>query len=247
MGPDLGNRTAIVTGGSGFLGRDIVAGLRAAGCRVVILDCVVDGSSLQADVIRIACDLADPIVTEAAVRRAWDEAGPISILVNAAGSIQNAPLVNVTARGDRRHSFEAWRSTIDANLTSVFLATVNHVDRMVAARTRGVVVSLSSVAAVGNAGQAAYSAAKAGVNAMTLAWAKELGLLGIRFVAVAPGFIDTASTHAALSEEAVKDLVKKTPLRRLGKASEITAAVLFAVNNEHLTGKVLEIDGGMTL
>jgi 3-oxoacyl-[acyl-carrier protein] reductase len=118
---------------------------------------------------------------------------------------------------------------------------------MVAARTRGVVVSLSSVAAVGNAGQAAYSAAKAGVNAMTLAWAKELGLLGIRFVAVAPGFIDTASTRSALSEEAVKDLVKKTPLRRLGKTSEITSAVLFAINNEYLTGKVLEIDGGMTL
>ena len=246
MGPDLSNRTAIVTGGSGFLGRDIVAGLRAGGCKVVILDCAVDGQSPDTDVIRIACNLADPIATEAGVRQAWDEAGPIPILVNAVGSIHSAPLINVTAKDDRRHSFQAWRSTIDANLTSVFLATVNHVDRMVASRTRGVVVTLSSVAAAGNAGQAAYSAAKAGVNAMTLAWAKELGLFGIRFVAVAPGFIDTASTHSSLSEAALKELVRKTPLRRLGTASEITSAVLFAVNNEYLTGKVLEIDGGMS-
>jgi 3-oxoacyl-[acyl-carrier protein] reductase len=246
MGSGLSNRTAIVTGGCGFLGRDIVAGLRAEGCKVVILDCADDVPSLESDVIRITCDLADPIAAEGAVRRAWDEAGPIPILVNAVGSIRNAPLVNVTAQGDRRHSFQAWRSTIDANLTSVFLATVNQVDQMVAARTRGVVVSLSSLAATGNAGQAAYSAAKAGVNAMTLAWAKELGLFGIRFVAVAPGFVDTASTHAALSEAALKDLVKRTPLRRLGTPSEITSAVLFAVNNEYLTGKVIEIDGGMT-
>jgi 3-oxoacyl-[acyl-carrier protein] reductase len=246
MGSDLSNRTAIVTGGSGFLGRDIVAGLRAGGCKVVILDCSFDGQSPETDVIRITCNLADPIATEAAVRRAWDEAGPIPILVNAVGSIHNAPLINVTAQDDRRHSFQAWRSTIDANLTSVFLATVNHVDRMVAARTRGVVVSLSSVAAAGNAGQTAYSAAKAGVNAMTSAWAKELGVFGIRFVAVAPGFVDTASTHSALSEAVLKDLVKKTPLRRLGQASEITSAVLFAVDNEYLTGKVLEIDGGIT-
>src|SRR5262249_832490 len=183
----------------------------------------------------------------AGVARAWKEAGPISILVNAVGLIRNAPLVNVAAGGDRRHSFELWRETIDANLTTVFLATVNQVDRMVATRTRGVVVSLSSIAAAGNAGQAAYSAAKAGVNALTAAWAKELGLLGIRFVSISPGFIDTASTHAALNEAVVKEWTKKTPLRRLGGASEITSAVLFAIENDYVTGKVLEVAGGLTL
>jgi 3-oxoacyl-[acyl-carrier protein] reductase len=246
MATDLNGRSAIVTGGSGFLGREIVSGLRTAGCRVVVLDRFAEGPS-DAGLIHIACDLSDPAATEAAIRQAWDEAGPITILVNAVGSIRNSPLVNVTAGGDRRHSIETWRETIDANLTTVFLATVNQVDRMVATRTRGVVVSLSSIAAAGNAGQGAYSAAKAGVNALMAAWAKELGLLGIRFVSVAPGFIDTASTHAALSEVAVKDWTKKTPLRRLGKASEITSAVLFAIENDHLTGKVLEIDGGLTL
>jgi 3-oxoacyl-[acyl-carrier protein] reductase len=246
MSPDLSHRAAIVTGGAGFLGRDIVAGLRAKGCRVAILDRDVASQS-DGSVFSIPCDLGDPAATEAAVLAAWEQMGPVSILVNAVGSIQNAPLVNVTARGDRRHSFDTWRSTIDANMTSVFLATVNQVERMVATRTRGVVVNLSSVAAAGNAGQSAYSAAKAGVNAMTLAWAKELGLLGIRFVAVAPGFIDTTSTHTALPETVLKDWVKKTPLRRLGKVADVTSAVLFAIDNEHLTGKVIEIDGGLTL
>lgn len=246
MLPDLNGQWAIVTGGAGFIGRDIVAGLRSRGCKVVVLDRSIEQTPLEG-VLGISCDLTDPAATEAAIRSAWEQCGPIAILVNAVGSIRNAPLVNVASAGDRRHSFETWRQTIDANLTSVFLATVNQVERMVASRTRGIVVNLSSVAAAGNAGQAAYSAAKAGVNAMTLAWAKELGLLGIRFVAIAPGFIDTASTHDALSEVVLKDWIKKTPLRRLGKAADITSAVLFAIQNDHLTGKVIEIDGGLTL
>jgi len=96
-------------------------------------------------------------------------------------------------------------------------------------------------------GQGAYSAAKSGVNAMTKAWAKELGLLGIRFVAVAPGFIDTPSTRAALPEPVMKEWISRTPLRRLGSVEDVIAAVVFAIKNEHLTGKVVEIDGGLSL
>src|SRR5205085_6223330 len=125
--------------------------------------------------------------------------------------------------------------------------TVNVVDRMVSARTRGVVINFSSVAAAGNAGQGAYSAAKAGVNAMTHAWAKELGMLGIRFVSIAPGFIDTPSTRAALRDATLQDWVKRTPLRRLGSVDEVISAVMFAISNEHLTGTNLKIDGGLTI
>lgn len=247
MPADLSGRGAIVTGGAGHLGRDVAAALAGAGCRVVVLDRVEPAEPPEAGVRTLACDLADPASTADAIGRAWEMAGPISILVNAVGAIRNAPLINVTAAGDRRHPYDLWQDTLNANLTSVFLATVNVVDRMVATRTRGVVVSLSSVSAAGNAGQSAYSAAKAGVNAMTLAWAKELGLLGIRFVAIAPGFIDTPSTHVALSEAVTKEWVKKTPLRRLGKVADVTSAVLFAIGNDHLTGKVIEVDGGLTL
>jgi 3-oxoacyl-[acyl-carrier protein] reductase len=156
-------------------------------------------------------------------------------------------LLNLFDPADRRHSLELWQEIIDVNLTAVFLVTRALVARMAEQRIRGVVVSMSSIAARGNAGQGAYSAAKAGVEALTRAWAKELGVLGFRFLAIAPGFVDTASTRTALSEEALAELKRRTPLRRLGQADEIAAAVLYALQNDMATGTVLEVDGGLTL
>jgi 3-oxoacyl-[acyl-carrier protein] reductase len=244
-------RAAIVTGGAGQLGAAIVRALRERGTAVIVLDRegpALDAIGTEPGVTAIACDLTDAAATVDAIAAAWAAAGgAVPVLVNAVGRIHSAPLVNLLGGGDVAQAAAAWRETVEANLTAVFIATSAQVHRMVATRTRGVVVSLSSIAAAGNAGQAAYAAAKAGVNAATLAWAKELGPMGIRFVAVAPGFIDTPSTHAALSEAAVKDWQRRTPLRRLGTAAEIAGAVLFAVDNGHLSGKVLEIDGGLTL
>jgi 3-oxoacyl-[acyl-carrier protein] reductase len=248
--PSLENRTAIVTGAAGSLGKAIALGLRDRGCRVVALD--RDGAGLagvasEERIDTAVCDLLDAVATERCIGEAWESHGPISILVNAVGLIHSAPLVNIAARTERRHSFEAWRRVIDVNLTAVFSATVAVVDRMASTRTRGVVVNFSSVAATGNAGQGAYSAAKAGVEAMTKAWAKELGILGIRFVAVAPGFIDTPSTRAALPESVMKEWIGRTPLRRLGSIEDVVSAVMFAVDNEHLSGKIIEIDGGLSI
>ena len=248
--PNLESRTAVVTGAAGSLGRAIALGLRDRGCRIVALD--LDQPALATlaseDGVRtVVCDLLDATATERCIGEAWERYGPISILINAVGLIHSAPLVNIAARTDRRHSLEAWRRVIDINLTAVFLATASVVDRMVSTRTRGVVINFSSVAAAGNAGQGAYSAAKAGVNAMTKAWAKELGMLGIRFVAIAPGFIDTPSTRAALPDPTLKDWIQRTPLRRLGSVEDVISAIVFAIENEHLTGKIIEIDGGLNL
>jgi 3-oxoacyl-[acyl-carrier protein] reductase len=248
--PNLENRTAMVTGGAGSLGRAIALGLRDQGCRVIVLDqddTLLTKMESEPGIGAMVCDLLDPSAAERCIGEAWEEHGPISILVNAVGYIHSAPLINIAARKDRQHSIEAWRQVIDLNLTAVFMATVNVVDRMASTRTRGVVVNFSSVAAAGNAGQGAYSAAKSGVNAMTKAWAKELGILGIRFVAIAPGFIDTPSTRAALPEPIMKEWINRTPLRRLGSVQDVISAVVFAITNEHLTGKVIEIDGGVAL
>jgi 3-oxoacyl-[acyl-carrier protein] reductase len=110
-----------------------------------------------------------------------------------------------------------------------------------------VIVNMSSISARGNAGQSAYAAAKAGVEALTRSWAKELGPLGLRFVAVAPGFIDTPSTRAALSVEILEELKQKTPLRRLGEVANVALAVIYALENDLLTGTVLDVDGGLTI
>jgi 3-oxoacyl-[acyl-carrier protein] reductase len=248
--PSFDNRTVMVTGGAGSLGRAIALCLRDHGCRVIALD--RDETALakmgsEPGIDTMLCDLLDSSAAERCIGEAWERHGPISILVNAVGYIHSAPLVNMASRMDRRHSIEAWRRVIDINLTAVFLATVNVVDRMVSTRTRGVVINLSSIAAAGNAGQGAYSAAKSGVNAMTKAWAKELGILGIRFVAIAPGFIDTPTTRAALPEPIMKEWINRTPLRRLGSVEDVLSAIVFAITNEQLTGKVIEIDGGLSL
>lgn len=248
--PVLRGRAALVTGAAGELGRAITLLLRDVGCAVAALDRNEEGLAAlagEAGVTTIACDLLDSPRAEERLRHAWEAIGPISILVNAVGVIHSAPLLNITSPSSRRHDVGDWRHVIETNLTAPFIATLNIVDRMAATRTRGVVINLSSVAARGNAGQAAYSAAKAGLNAATLSWAKELGLLGIRFVSIAPGFIDTPTTRGALSEATMNDWVRRTPLRRLGSLEHVSTTVLFAITNDYLTGKVIEVDGGLTM
>jgi 3-oxoacyl-[acyl-carrier protein] reductase len=240
-------RVALLAGGAGQLGQVVLGALQRAGHCVIVLDRDITALRHRADVEAHACDLTDEAATRAAFAQAWERAGQIPVLVNCAGLIHNAPLIRIGASGERRHSVADWRHVMDANLTTAFLAAVTQAERMVATRTRGVIVTLSSIAAAGNAGQGAYAAAKAGVNAATQAWAKELGPLGIRFVAIAPGFIDTPSTQDAMHDAVLRDWAKRTPLRRLGRAEDIAAAVLFAINNPFLSGKLLEIDGGLTL
>jgi 3-oxoacyl-[acyl-carrier protein] reductase len=129
----------------------------------------------------------------------------------------------------------------------VFYVTGCVVQQMLATRTSGVVVNISSVAASGNAGQSAYSAAKAGVNALTSTWAKELGPMGIRFAAVAPGFTQTEAMQRGLSEAMLKETIRKVPLRRLGTPDEIAQGVIAVIENDFFNGKVFELDGGLVL
>jgi 3-oxoacyl-[acyl-carrier protein] reductase len=110
-----------------------------------------------------------------------------------------------------------------------------------------VIVNISSVSAKGNAGQSAYSAAKAGLEALTKVWAKELAPLGIRCFAIAPGFCDTESTHKAISERMLQETVGRVPIKRLGTAQEIASFVIAGIENDFLNGKILEVDGGLVV
>src|SRR4051794_6935353 len=138
----LAGRNALVTGGAGSLGRAIALSLRESGCQVAVLD--QDAAELarfeaETGIAGVACDLLDATETELKIREIWDRFGPMSILVNAVGVIHSAPLLNISNATKRRHDVEAWRRVIEINLTAVFLATMNVVDRMVATRTRGAV------------------------------------------------------------------------------------------------------------
>ncbi len=172
---DLSGRAAIVTGGAGSLGRVIVAALRHASAKVVVFDALAEPEPFDDDqVTYVSADVSDESAVASALETAIAVAGNIAVLVNAAGSIHSEPLVNILAT-ERRHGLANWERVVRANLTTTFLVGAHVAEHMAASRTKGVIINFSSVAAAGNPGQSAYAAAKAGVEALTSVWAKELG------------------------------------------------------------------------
>jgi len=246
-----GSRVLITGGGSG-IGRFLAGRLDTESAEVYVLEvnearCTELREASGGRIKAWACDVTDPAAVDAALQAAFDSGFEPDVLINNAGIIHSEPLVNMLSRGERVHSRESWRRVMSADLDSVFFVTGRVVDRMLAKRRKGVVISISSISANGNPGQSAYSAAKAGVNALTRTWAKELGGMGLRFAAIAPGFIDTPSTRAALSEAAITRLQQQIPLRRLGDLECIYLAARHIIENDYLTGTVLEVDGGLVI
>ena len=246
---ELRGKKAIVTGGVRGLGRTMVEKLIANDSSVTVFDLNVTGlNELRKQDSRVncvECDVSDYEQVVNATGEYHQNFGAAEILINNAGILYSEPLIRITPDGVARHDAAMWNKVLAADLSSVFYMTACVAEKMITTRTRGVIVNISSVSASGNAGQSAYSAAKAGVNALTAVWAKELSPLGIRVIGVAPGFIDTDSTKEAVSEAALRETVKKVPLRRLGKPDEIAEGVINAIRNDFFNGKVLELDGGL--
>lgn len=246
-----GSRVLLTGGGSG-IGRYLAERLISESAEVCVLEvderlCCELRDASDGRIKTWACDVTDPVAVDSAIQAIIDSGFEPDVLINNAGIIHSEPLVNMLSRDVRVHSRESWRRVISANLDSVFYVTSRVVDRMLAKRIKGVVVSISSISANGNPGQSAYSAAKAGVNALTHTWAKEWGGMGLRFAAIAPGFIDTPSTRAALSEAAITRLRQQIPLRRLGDLENIYLAARHIIENDYLTGTVIEVDGGLVI
>ena len=247
---DICGKKVIVTGGVSGLGQCMVEKLVSKEAAVTVFDVNVQGlaelSKQQNDVVHcIECDVSNYEQVVAATAQYHEKFGAVDVLINNAGILYSAPLVRFTASGIEKHDIAMWNRVLATDLSSVFYMTVCVVEKMIATRTKGVIVNISSVSASGSVGQSAYSAAKAGVNALTATWAKELSLMGIRVVAVAPGFSDTNSTKEALNEAVLREIVKKVPLRRLGIPEEIADGVISVIENDFFNGKVLELDGGL--
>lgn len=245
---ELEGAIVLVTGGAKGLGLGISTYLQEQGAKVIVVD--IDAEALAALPEKMEGRILDVTRLEDArnvIKEIVEQHERIDILVNNAGVIYSEPMVNIMKPTEMMHDLGSFRKSITANLDSVFIMTSAVVEQMVILRTKGVIVNISSISSGGNEGQTAYSAAKAGVNAMTATWSKELGKLGIRCNAVAPGFIDTTSTHSALNESIVKHIQSNTPLRRLGCAEEVAQAVASVITNDFMNGVVLNIDGGLTI
>lgn len=239
----------IVSGAAGNFGQAIVRHYAGSGRITLALD--QRESSLQSLAVdgRIhcgACDLASSDGVDAMLKAAIPLDARIELVINAAGLIWNEPVL--AAKGARLvpHDLASFEKVVRANLTTAFVMSSRVAARM-ARSGGGSIVNFSSIAARGNAGQVAYSAAKAGVEGMTRALAQELGPLGVRVNAIAPGFIDVESTRAALKPEVLDQYTKRTPMKRMGTVDEIIAAIESLHGNSFLNGVVLEIDGGLRL
>jgi 3-oxoacyl-[acyl-carrier protein] reductase len=240
------DRWIVVSGAGGVLGRALVSYYAAKGSRILALDRKFDATAALPGVRARPVDL----LIESDVRQALTEAipasDPIALLINAAGLIWNEPILALRGAKFSTHGLESWRGVIDANLTAPFVAATQVGARM-ARRGGGSIVNFSSIASEGNAGQAAYGAAKAGIEGLTRTMAIELGPLGVRVNALALGFIDVASTRAALAEERLQAYARKTPLGRLGQVEDVVGAIEFLASNPFANGTIMKLDGGLRL
>lgn len=248
---DISGKNVLITGGSGGIGAHLVGDLLSDGANVCVFD-INEGSLNELKLIYPAahcycCDVSNSSQVESQVAECISTHGPIDVLINNAAYIYSAPLFGFGPNGFAKHSIEMWDKVIRTDLSSAFYMTVHVVEAMIRRRVKGLVINVSSICSAGNSGQGAYSAAKAGLNALTVAWAKELGSMKVRVVSVAPGFINTEMTIGSVQDSILDTWVKKTPLRRLGEPEEISKTIKFIIDNDFVNGVVVEIDGGLRI
>lgn len=242
---DLTGKKALVTGASGGIGGAIGKALAARGAEIVLSGTKLEilnklASELGTKTVVLPCDLGDPVATEALFGQAEEKMGPIDILVNNAGLTRDTLAM--------RMKDEDWQRVLDVNLTAVFRLSRAAVKSMMKRRYGRIIGITSIVGHTGNAGQANYCAAKAGMMGMTKAMAQEVAARGITINCVAPGFIATAMT-AGLAEAHTEKLVSAIPMGRVGQSEDVAAAVVFLASGEasYITGQTLHVNGGMAM
>jgi 3-oxoacyl-[acyl-carrier protein] reductase len=243
----LEGKIAIVTGAARGIGKAIAIRFAGEGCNIAFTDLAIDDNAkateneiaaLGVKVKAYASNAANFDDTHTVVNEIVKDFGRIDILVNNAGITRDGLMM--------RMSEQQWDSVINVNLKSAF-NFIHALTPVMMKQKAGSIINMSSVVGVhGNAGQANYSASKAGMIGLAKSIAKELGSRGIRANAIAPGFIITEMTHQ-LSDEVREEWVKQIPLRRGGTPEDVADAALFLASDlsSYVTGQVIQVDGGM--
>ncbi len=252
---ELKGKTIAVTGAARGIGRALVEDFSACGADVALIDLRLEDLEDALAACRshgvtargYGANVARENEVSSALDRIVADFGRFDGIVNNAGIVKDALLVK-TKEGavTGKMSLDQWQAVIDVNLTGVFLCGREAAERMVKLGGGGVIVNISSISRLGNVGQSNYTAAKAGVAAMSVVWARELARYGIRVGAVAPGFTHTGILDS-MRPELLEKMIAPVPVGRLGLPSEIAHAVRFIFENDFFTGRVIEVDGGLRL
>lgn len=245
----LENKGAVVTGGSRGIGRAVAEALAAEGATVAVI--YAGNTKAAEDTARaieeaggkafaVQCDVADEAAVTDMVKMVHEKLGTIDVFVNNAGITRDGLLM--------RMKREDWDAVLSTNLTGVYNCTKAVTKIMMKQRSGSIINMTSVVGETGNAGQANYAAAKAGVIGFTKSVAKELASRNIRVNAVAPGCIDTDMT-AVLSDAVKEEMIKSIPLGRTAAPEEVAQAVVFLASQKagYITGQTLNVDGGMVM
>ncbi len=252
---DLNGKVIAVTGGGQGLGRSMAVVLAAKGAKMALIDlnqekldeavelCKAAGGDAKAYIANVAKE--DDVIST--FDKIVEDFGTFNGVINNAGILRDGLMLKVKD-GEivKKLSLAEWQAVIDVNLTGVFLCGREAAERMIKLGTEGVIINISSISKAGNMGQSNYSAAKAGVAAMAVTWAKELARYGIRAAAIAPGFIATDMV-ASMKPEALEKMTSGIPLRRMGTPEEIGHTCAYIFENDYFTGRVVEMDGGLRI
>jgi 3-oxoacyl-[acyl-carrier protein] reductase len=245
---NLKDKVAMVTGASQGIGRDTALALSEAGAKVAVAArneeklaaLVAEITAKGGEAFAVKMDVADTEQVKAGFKSVIEKFGRLDILVNNAAITRDGLAVRMKS--------DDWEAVLRTNLTGAHLCIQQALSTMMRART-GRIINISSVVArMGNAGQANYVAAKAGLLGLTKAIAMEMASRNITVNAIAPGFIETPMTDV-LPDKVKEELKARIPLGRMGNGREIAAAIVFLSSDEasYITGQVLDINGGMYL
>lgn len=252
---DIKNSVIVITGAAQGLGLAMGLDLAKKGAKLALVDldndklatakqkCLEAGSPATEYYV---CNVAKEEEVESLFESIPRDLGGLNGLINNAGILRDGMLIKSSDNGLEKLSLSKWQSVIDVNLTGVFLCARECAAQMIEHKQQGCIINISSISRAGNMGQSNYSAAKSGVASLSVVWAKELARHGIRANSIAPGFIETDMT-ASIKPDMLERMTKGIPLRRMGQGGEIAHTVAYLLENDYVTGRIIEVDGGLRL
>jgi len=251
---NIQNKVIVITGGGKGIGRATAIRLAQQGAKLALID--LDEAAMEETIALVnnagseargyQCNVADEAVVESTFENIVKDFGALHGLVNNAGILRDGMLIKVKdGKVIKKMSAEQYSLVVDVHMKGAFLCTREAAIHMVEQKIQeGCIISMSSGAYHGNFGQTNYSAAKAGIVAMSRVWSKELAKFNIRSMAIAPGTIETDMLRS-MPNDALENLAKMVPLGRIGDADNIAQTIQFILENDYMSGDVIEVNGGM--